>query len=221
MITTVIFDAFATLFIVEKGASAKLIIHNILSTGKEIDQTHFLEEWKGFYKNHTSPTAEFMTERDIFVARIQMFYDRYNVSRNAAADTDSTLAEAFERKTFDGVREVLSVLRKRYKVFIGSNTDNDILDCVMKKNEISVDKVYTSENLRCYKPDPAFFSKILAKNELRPENVIFVGDSVSDDILGPKALGIKTVLIDREGTDSNAGQDYTISNLCELMDILE
>lgn len=221
MITTVIFDAFGTLFKVEKGASAKTIINNIRSEGAEVDQTQFMNEWKGFYKKYTVADSEFKTEHDIFISRIQMFYNKYNIGRSAADDTDAMLTAAFDRKTFDEVAEVIARLRKKYKVFIGSNTDNDVLDYVMKKNKISADKVYTSENLRCYKPDPAFFRKILVENELRPENVIFVGDSVSDDILGPKAMGIKTVLIDRDGTDSNAGQDYTISNLCELMDILE
>ena len=220
MITTVIFDAFGTLFKVEKGASAKTIICNILSAGAEVDQIQFLDEWKSFYKNNTVPNAEFMTERDIFKFRIQMFYDRYNVRRNAVVDTDSILAAASERKSFDEVLEVIAELRKKYKVFIGSNTDNDVLDAVMKKNEVSVDKVYTSENLRCYKPNPAFFSKILDDNALKPEEVIFIGDSVSDDILGPKVLGIKTVLIDREDSGAAGEQDYTIGNLRELLNIL-
>ncbi len=220
MIKTGIFVAFGTLFKVEKGASAKMIIGNILSAGVEIDQTQFLVEWKGFYKNHTAPNVDFMTERNIFISRIQMFYNKYNISRNAVVDTDYMLAAAFERKTFDEVTEVIAELRNKYKVFIGSNTDNDVLDAVMKKNEVSVDKVYTSENLRCYKPNSAFFSKILDDNALKPEEVIFIGDSISDDIVGPNALGIKTVLIDREGSGNDAGQDYTISNLSELIDIL-
>jgi len=220
MINTVIFDAFGTLFKVEKGASAKLIIGNILSAGVEVDQTQFLAEWKSFYKNYTAPNVDFMTERNIFISRIQMFYNKYNISRNAVVDTDYMLAAAFERKTFDEVTEVIAELRNKYKVYIGSNTDNDVLDAVMKKNEVKVDKIYTSENLRCYKPNPTFFRKILEEHELKPENVIFVGDSVSDDILGPKALGIKTVLIDREKSGVCAGQDYTIDNLRELINIL-
>jgi len=220
MITAVIFDAFSTLFKVEKGSSAKTIICNIRSEGAEVDQTQFMDEWKSFYKKYTAADSEFKTERDIFISRIRMFYDRYGIKRKAEADTDSMLAAAFERKAFDEVREVIAELRKKYKVFIGSNTDNDALDAVMKKNKVSVDKVYTSENLRCYKPNPEFFRKILEENGLKPDNVLFVGDSISDDILGPKALGIKTVLIDREGIGIGAGQDHTIGNLCELLKIL-
>ncbi len=221
MISTVIFDAFGTLFKVEKGASAKTIIRNILSEGIEVEQTEFMDEWKRFYKKHTAANTQFRTERDIFISRTQMFYDRYNIQRNAETDTASMLAAAFERKSFDDAAEVIAELRKKYAVFIGSNTDNDLLDAVMEKNIISVDKVYTSENLRCYKPNPAFFNQILDENGLKPENVIFIGDSVSDDILGPKVLGIKTVLIDRDYTGTYVGQDHTVSDLRELLNILQ
>lgn len=220
MINTVIFDAFGTLFKVEKGASAKKIICNIISAGTAVNYDSFLSEWVSYYKEHTAPDAPFMTERDIFISRIQMFYERYGVDRNASSDTDAMLSDAFNRRAFDEVQETIALLRKKFRVFIGSNTDNDLLEAVMAKNNIAVDMVYTSEGLKCYKPDPSFFRQILTENDLTPDNVIFIGDSVSDDILGPKPLGIKTVLIDRENNHPDAGQDHTISDLRELTEIL-
>ena len=146
----IIFDAFGTLFRVTSGGSAKTIIKNITDCGIVVDEKAFLEEWKSYYKNHTSCDCEFMTERDIFIARIQMFYDKYNINRNAENDADSLLAEAFERKAYPEIKMLLNELMKNYLVFIGSNTDNDVLENVMQKNSIAVHKVYTSENLKCY-----------------------------------------------------------------------
>ena len=85
------------------------------------------------------------------------------------------------------------------------------------KNSITVHKVYTSENLKCYKPDSRFFAQILDDNGLSSHEVLFVGDSITDDILGPKAIGIKTVWIDRNGISGNIGQDYTITDLNGLI----
>lgn len=161
-----------------------------------VDEKAFLEEWKSYYKNHTLGDCEYMTERDIFIARIQMLYDRYHVNRNAVNDADSLLAGAFEREAYPETKTVLNELMKNYMVFIGSNTDNDVLESVMQKNSITVHKVYTSENLKCYKPASRFFTQILDDNGLLPHEVLFVGDSITDDILGPKAIGIKTVWID-------------------------
>ena len=213
----IIFDAFGTLFKVTSGGSAKTIMKNITDCGIVLDEKAFLEEWKSYYKKHTSDDYNFMTERDIFISRIQMFYDRYHVKRNAENDADSLLVTAFAREAYPETKDVLHDLMENYLVFIGSNTDNDVLECVMQNNNVTVHKVYTSENLKCYKPSGHFFTQILDDSALSANEVLFVGDSVTDDIMGPKAIGIKTVWIDRDGVGGDFGQDYTITNLNELI----
>ncbi len=220
-INAIIFDAFGTLFKVTSGGSARTIMNYITANGCIVDEKAFLDEWKAFYKKHTADSIEFKTERDIFISRIQMFYDRYGVSRNAEADADALLAGAFEREAYTETKSVLNKLMKKYKVFIGSNTDNDVLESVMSKNNISVHKVYTSENLKCYKPNPRFFREILDDNGLTPQVVLFVGDSVTDDIFGPKALDVRTVWLDREGKGGDFGQDFTINDLNGIWEVLE
>lgn len=215
----IIFDAFGTLFRVTNGGSAKKIINNITAHGNIIDEDLFLEEWKAFYKRKTIDCCEFMTERDIFTARIDMFYDRYNVERSAIEDADALLAGAYQRDAYPEVRNVLNELMKNYQIFIGSNTDNDVLESVMKRNNISVHKVYTSENLKYYKPDRKFFAMILEDAGLLAQDVLFVGDSITDDIMGPKVLGIQTAWINRNGLGGNFGQDYLISDLKDLLEI--
>ena len=216
----IIFDAFGTLFRVTSGGSANTIIKNITDYGIIVDEKDFHKEWKAYYKKHTSTSCEFMTERDIFIARIQMFYDRYRVNRNAENDADSLLTTAFTREAYPETQAVLNELMKGHLVLIGSNTDNGVLESVMGKNNIAVHKVYTSENLKCYKPSGQFFRQILDDNLLSASEVLFVGDSVADDIMGPKAIGMKTVWIDRESAGGDFGQDYTITNLSELFGIL-
>ena len=132
----IIFDAFGTLFKVTSGGSAKTIMKNITDCGIVLDEKAFLEEWKSYYKKHTSDDYNFMTERDIFISRIQMFYDRYHVKRNAENDADSLLATAFAREAYPETKDVLHDLMENYLVFIGSNTDNDVLECVMQNNNV-------------------------------------------------------------------------------------
>ena len=75
--------------------------------------------------------------------------------------------------------------------------------------------------MKCYKPNQLFFKRILDDNGLLPHEVLFVGDSITDDILGPKKLGIKTAWVDRNNVAGKHGQDYTITDLNGLRDVLK
>ena len=111
----IIFDAFGTLFRVTSGGSAKAIMKNIMDCGMVVDEKAFLEEWKSYFKNYTLGDCEFMTERDIFISRIQMFYDRYHINRSAENDADSLLSEAFRREAYPEIKTVLNELMKELK----------------------------------------------------------------------------------------------------------
>ncbi len=217
----IVFDAFGTLFDVEQGGSAKSIMANITAQKIYVDKNEFTDEWKAFYKTHTAQNCKFMTEREIFILRIQMFYDKYGVKRNAKSDAEDLIKKAFLRKAFPEAKNVIEKLTENFQVFIGSNTDNDVLEAVMKNNGISVHKVYTSEDLKCYKPSKDFYYRILKENNLNPQDVLFVGDSLTDDVIGPKSVGMKTALVDRAKRSSFTEQDYTLTDLTELLKITE
>ena len=91
----------------------------------------------------------------------------------------------------------------------------------MQKNRITVDKIYTSENLRCYKPSAQFYNAIVNENGLLYNEVLFVGDSLTDDVLGPKNVKIKTCWLNREGKQrTEITPNYEIRSLTELTRII-
>ena len=216
MISTIVFDAFGTLFQVTNGGSANYVMKQVMNCGHDVDQENFLQEWKEYYKNHTSKGRVFRTEREIFISRIQMFYERYDVRRDAGADVDHLLSGAYEREVYEEVPAVIAYLHQKYNVYIGSNTDNAVLAAVMEKSNITVDQVYTSENLKCYKPEPRFYEKILAENHLDSSEVLFVGDSLTDDVYGPQNVGIHTVWLNRNNKEV-PDKVTAIENLRELL----
>ena len=216
----IIFDAFGTLFKVAGGGSAQTVMNHIAACGVAVDERAFREEWMAFYKAHTSDGSKFMTERDIFITRIQMFYNRYGISRSAENDADALQKEAFKREAYPETKRVLHERMKHHRVFIGSNTDNDALGSVMRRNYIAVHKIYTSEDLKCYKPDPCFYRAILNDIGLSPKDVLFVGDSLTDDVQGPRTVGMRSAWLDR----TNSGEAYVqadrITSLTSLLEIL-
>ncbi len=73
------------------------------------------------------------------------------------------------------------------------------------------------------KPHPEIFVRALAALSLRPEEVIFVGDRMREDVLGPQNLGIRAVLKHHPKRDYSLGVKplATVRNLKELLPIVE
>lgn len=89
------------------------------------------------------------------------------------------------------------------------------------------DAIVLSSDLGVRKPNPEIFRHLLNAIDVKPEEVVFVGDSLFDDISGAGAVGMKTVWICRETKDgaqapSAATPDYVVHSgtYQELTDIL-
>ena len=93
----------------------------------------------------------------------------------------------------------------------------------LKNNNMKVDKIYTSESLKEYKPKKEFYTKILNDINLNAKDVVFVGDSLLEDVQGPQSVGIYSILIDRKNKYNEEERkipNAVISNLRELDKIL-
>lgn len=92
----------------------------------------------------------------------------------------------------------------------------------MKNNHFSVDRVYTSEMIKKYKPSEVFYQYILQQENITPDEAVFIGDSLKDDMIGPKSVGMTTILIDREnrfGTSGGIQPDYVVKSLEEIVEM--
>ena len=73
------------------------------------------------------------------------------------------------------------------------------------------------------KPDPAPFRMALDQMKVSPEETIMIGDWAEKDMVGAKALKMKTVFA-RYGDDFNTkdpGADFEIDDIAKLLDIFE
>ena len=94
----------------------------------------------------------------------------------------------------------------------------------IKNNNMKVDGIYTSESLKEYKPHKAFYTKILDDIKLKAEEVVFVGDSLLEDVKGPQSVGIYSVLLDRKGKYTEEEKNVAhavITDLTGLYEIME
>lgn len=77
------------------------------------------------------------------------------------------------------------------------------------------DVVIGIDTLNKAKPDKEIFLYALEKLRVRPEETVFVGDSLKYDYKGAKRVGLKPLLIDREIKSSENVE--TIRNLTEVL----
>jgi len=82
-------------------------------------------------------------------------------------------------------------------VIIVSNIDNNEIQEAVANNNISVDKIITSEDALFYKPNENIFKMAMEKNNLNANEIIHIGDSISNDITGANKVNIKSIWLNR------------------------
>ncbi len=219
----IIFDVYGTLISTGNGSvtAAGEILKKI---NVNMDAKVFYKKWKEFHKKQMDEMQEFVTEEVVFENDLKMLYEFYHLKGNFKEDVKIMLDTLDKRKAFEETNEVLNKLSEKYKIYIGSTTDTAPLMTNIKNNNMKVDRIYTSESLKEYKPHKAFYTKILADIKLKPEEVVFVGDSLSEDVKGPKSVGIYSVLIDRKNKYSEEEKnvaDAVITDLTGLYEVME
>ena len=88
--------------------------------------------------------------------------------------------------------------RHEIKVGLISNGQRD-LDEFTAHHRLDVDAVVGSKAHGRVKPHASIFVAALRALEVSPDEAAMVGDSYEDDIEGARALGIRAILLDRDG----------------------
>lgn len=119
---------------------------------------------------------------------------------------------------FPDVRSVLDSLKGRYRLGVISN-GNSYPERIGLEGYF--DFVVLSQDHGFRKPDSRLFTVALREAGCEPHEMIHVGDSYVDDVLGAKGAGIMSVLIDRQNSFEYTGADLKIASLQELIFLLQ
>ncbi len=129
-----------------------------------------------------------------------------------------------ERTTpYPGVPNLLSYLQGKAKLGILTNAYDPILQT--KRIQASgladfFDRIQISGEEIYAKPDPDAFHLICNRLRIRPEECIFVGDSLKYDIEGALAAGMQTILVQREEYLLKNDSNSRVTSVMELRQIL-
>lgn len=111
----------------------------------------------------------------------------------------------------------------RAPICIVSNADQDDLRHALRRCEIEVAGVVTSEEVRSYKPDRRIFDVALQRMGWDRACVLHAGDSLHSDVGGAMAAGLRSGWINRAHRIHDVGThvpDYEFADLMELAGFL-
>ncbi len=110
---------------------------------------------------------------------------------------DSTQSQV----AFPETAEALEALGSKYRLAMITNTFKQGFEQLCSTDHVRdyFEMVLTSYEEHHVKPDHHMFKTLIERSGVRPEEMLFVGDSISSDMAPAESMGMHTILIDREG----------------------
>jgi putative hydrolase of the HAD superfamily len=119
---------------------------------------------------------------------------------------------------YDDVPAALAALRAAgLRIGLVSNSARDVRDFA-RHHGLDVDAGISSFHHGRTKPHASIFRAVLDLLGVQPAEAVMVGDTVADDVEGAFALGMRAILLDREGVHPDF--EPRIESLRELLPIL-
>ncbi|MCY4366480.1 MAG: HAD family hydrolase [Chloroflexi bacterium] len=227
-ITTVVFDAFGTLFQDSPehwdAAMGAIIEQQNLDVSVPTLNEAWLDACGSFRTTRSDSKYPFQSYttawRDAFVEAFRAL----GLAGDAEAASDYWISNMGERDPYPETREALEALSEKYRVVVLSNADDCFLDPVLDRLAFPFDATMSSEGGQSYKPNPQLFHTLLGRIGVKPEEAVYVGDRQLEDIKGAQEAGMGAVWINRAGTDPDPDlpvPDYQITSLLDLTTVLE
>jgi putative hydrolase of the HAD superfamily len=235
MIKAVLFDMFDTLFLIEKN-------HEFYSPAL-LRMFMYLKK-QGIKVSFDEFNAAYVEARDRIYARVEDSFEEphfnvrvfetlkslgfdYELSSPLVAAATNEFCEEFMTYVKIDVyaKAMLKKLHIKYKLGIVSNFA--IPECVFKLIKAAgldsyFDVVMVSAAVNKRKPCPGIFQDSLEILGVSAKEAVFVGDTIDSDIEGAKAVGMRSIYIERRLQKSEkVCPDFAIKNLNELLTALD
>jgi putative hydrolase of the HAD superfamily len=235
-IEAILFDLFDTLLLLESNEvyyepslrkmHRFLVKNGIKASFDDFSRTYF-EVRDKFYSESRNTLEE-----PHFNLRVSQTLSKlgYNFGSTDPIVTKATMIFADEFMRYVSLDKdapgVLRKLHRKYKLGLVSNfgipeCGRALLDTFGLSKFFDVIVISGEVNQR--KPNPKIFKRALQVLGVDASKAVFVGDMLDLDIMGPKSVGMKAVLIERKPMkgDADVKPDRTIKSLPELLTILK
>ena len=193
----VIFDCYGTLF---DEASIFENSFSYISEDAGIDQEKLEQSFninRRIINQHLKHQF-FMTQRQRYSLVFDLTLSNLQVKYSTQKAVERLMNEFATVETFPQAREIVGNLRKKHKVGLLANGDNDCIFKLMRNSGLEFGGIITSENVKAYKPDPVIFQAILSELRVAPEKAVMIGNDAEKDILGALNQGLKVIWLNSD-----------------------
>jgi putative hydrolase of the HAD superfamily len=151
---------------------------------------------------------ELVHDEEIWIAFTEQIVLGMGGDASGARACARDMVREWERhENFSLYEDALPVLdelrRNEIKIGLISNGQRD-LEEFTEHHVLDVDAVVGSKAHGRVKPHASIFVAALQALDVAPDETVMVGDSYEDDIEGARALGIRAILLDRDGVRLDA-----------------
>lgn len=163
-----------------------------------------------------------LTRDQVKVRRYRLLFDELGTDASpeeAARIYEGILGEG--HYFMEGAQEMLQALHGSFHLYLATNGTAAVQKSRLKSAGIEhfFEKIFISEELGCNKPETKFFELCFEKiPDLKKEEAVMVGDSLTSDISGGIRAGIRTIWFNKDlkDTPGEIRPDHMIATLKEL-----
>ena len=149
-------------------------------------------------------------------------------AESAARDAAGMGEWLTEADLYPDVRPVLTALRAAGLRVVVAGNQTARAGELLRRMDLPVDAVATSEEWGVAKPDGAFFERVVALAGCPPDRIVYVGDRPDRDVLPAAQAGLRTAHLRRgpwghlwAGSAEAATADWRLTGLRELLPIVD
>lgn len=208
----VTFDCYGTLIDWESGILTALkqlfVNHNI-----SLDDEQILKLFAEFESEQEK--GEYTKYRDILKTVVRKFGERLNFEPSLS-EQDALPNSIRTWQPFPDTIEALKTLKKRLKLAIISNIDDDLFASTAQQLDIEFDQVITAEQAKSYKPSLNNFKLAINKIGLPSKKILHAASSIYHDIVPASSLGLSTVWVNRRSNKKGSGAALSASGQADL-----
>jgi 2-haloacid dehalogenase len=195
------FDCYGTLIDWERGIldGIKPVLHE---QGITIEEDYILEQYAAIEASLEETT--YKPYKELLKSVVIKIGERLNFS--PTENESHCLSVSLKHwPPFPDTVEALKKLKKRYKLAIISNIDDDLFAHSQKHLEVTFDWIITAEQVKSYKPSHQNFHEAMKRIGIPKERILHVAQSIYHDIIPAKALGLNTVWVNRRKGMTGSG----------------